>query len=118
MKPTKFQKIKKRVIKIAVLILIVVFVSNTAFFVLLKSSNFNNIIYTYIQDNKATNDILDDIKSINYIYFGLKNYSWTGRRTTITFDIKVNTSNSICTMKVVMEKRNNTWMVLNIEKQK
>ncbi len=115
----KFKQLKKKVIKIGVIIVLGVFVFNTGFYALLKSSNFNEIIFTYIQKNKNKNfsDTLGNIHSINYRYFGMKKYSWTGRRTTITFDIKVNTSNSICIMKVVLEKHNNTWIVSNIEKK-
>ena len=114
----KFQQLKRRVIKIGVIIVIGVFVFNTGFYVLLKSSNFNEIILTYMQKNKNISDTLGNIHSINYRYFGMKKYSWTGRRTAITFDIKVNSSNSICIMKVALEKRDNTWIVTNIESRR
>jgi len=114
----KFKQLKKKVIKIGVIIVIGVFVFNTGFYVLLKSSNFNEIIFRYMQKNKNFSDTLGNIHSINYRYFGMKKYSWTGKRTAITFDIKVNSSSSICIMKVALEKRNNTWMVTNIESRR
>ncbi len=113
----KFQQLKKRVIKIGVIIIIVVFVFNTGFYAFLKSSKFDNVIYNYIQKNKNISDALGNINSINYRYFGMKKFSWTGRRTTIVFDILVNASNCICIMKVVVEKRNNSWIISNIEKK-
>ncbi len=110
----KFKQLKKKLIKIGVIIVIGVFVFNTGFYVLLKSSNFNEIIFRHMQKNKNFSETLGNIHSINYRYFGMKKYSWTGRRTAITFDIKVNFSNSICVMKVALEKHNNTWIVTDI----
>ncbi len=111
----QFQNMKKKLLKVIIIIITIVFVFNTAFYVFLKYSGFQNIIYAHIQNNENIMDTIGDISSIDYRYFGMKKFSWTGRRTTVIFDSVINASNCRCIMKVTLEKRHNNWIVLKLE---
>ncbi|HDL02116.1 MAG TPA: hypothetical protein ENH23_07775 [candidate division Zixibacteria bacterium] len=111
----QFQNTKKKLLKAIIIIITIVFIFNTGFYIFLKHSGFQNIIYKHIQNNENIRDAIGDISSIDYRYFGMKKFLWTGRRTIVVFDISVNSSYCICTMKTTMEKSNSDWTILKLE---
>ncbi len=112
-------KLIVKILRFIVIILIIVFVFNTGFYALLKSSSFISIIDSYIQENNKIDNFLGDIQSIKYRYIGMKYFSWTDGCTRVAFDVVVNARNCKCIMNVVVEKRkniDNTWSVSSIDK--
>jgi hypothetical protein len=106
-------KLLSKFLKVALAITILVLFVNTVFFVYLQKPVFEKIVAEHVNDDKILKDQIGQIIDVKIAFLGMKSFSWTGHRTTLKYKTTINGNLSSCTAKVVTEKKEISWSVID-----
>ncbi len=108
----------KKIILTILVIFLFVTVVNISFYLWLKASPLMEIVENSVHDDKYLIHAIGKVKSVTPLFLGSKNFSWTGKRTIVRFNVFVNGTVRNCTVEFIMEKTDTAWKVKIKEIQK